>query len=527
MEQKEPWWKRGVVYQLLVPTFYDSNDDGIGDLPGVTSKLEYLQWLGVDAVWLSPIYDSPFVEMGYDPSDYTTVNAQFGTIDDFDELLREAHRRNLRVILDWIPNHTSFEHPWFVASRSSREDPKRDWYIWRDPQSDGSPPNNWLSIFGGSVWEYDHHTEQYYLHTFLPEQPDLNWWNPEVRFAVMDAMRFWLDRGVDGFRLDAIDLLVKHPEFPDNPANPEYDPEKDGPDMAVLPKFTRDQPAVHEFVADMRLLVDGYDDRVLLGELYLPIDRIVAYYGADRPELHLPLNPTFGSLRWEHDELRGTIDEVLSRTLDLGWPSWMISTHDGRRVASRAGAEQAPTAAMMLLTLPGTPILYYGDEIGMHDVEIPAEKERDPQGKRIGRKRDPVRTPMQWNVWANAGFTSGEPWLPVSEDYPDVNVRAQSDGHSMLALYRHLLALRREEPALTLGTCTLEDVDEPVLAYRRELEADRLVIFLNLGPDPRNADLGAAAGRVRLSTYFDRDGEETGGSVTLRPNEGLIVDVGQ
>lgn len=525
METSEAWWQRGVIYQLLVPTFYDSNGDGMGDLPGVTSKLEYLQWLGVDAVWLSPIYDSPFVELGYDPSDYTTVNPRFGTMDDFDALLEEAHRRDIRVILDWIPNHTSSKHPWFEAARSSRKDPKRDWYIWRDPKPDGSPPNNWISVFGGSVWTFDERTEQYYLHTFLDAQPDLNWWNPDVRAAVTDAMRFWLDRGVDGFRLDALDLLIKHPEFPDNPPNPEYNPENDAPDMAVLPEYTRDQPEVHPIVADMRSLVDGYDDRILLGELYLDVERIAAYYGAERPELHLPLNPIFGSLPWEADELRKAIDDVLCRAPDHGWPSWMISTHDGRRVASRAGEEQVGVAAMMLLTLRGTPILYYGDEIGMHDVEIPPEKERDPQGKRIGRKRDPVRTPMQWNDWANAGFTSGDPWLPVPEDYAAINVDSQSDGPSLLSLYRALLVLRRELPALSVGSCTLDEREGSVISYYREGANGRVLILLNLGPEPQEAEIGETGARIRLSTSLDREGEETGGKVMLHANEGLILSI--
>lgn len=525
MADPKPWWQRGVIYQLLVPTFFDTTGDGLGDLPGVTSKLEYLQWLGVDAVWLSPIYASPFREMGYDPSDYQRVNERFGTMDDFDALVEEAHRRDLRVILDWIPNHTSSEHPWFQASRSSREHPQRDWYIWRDPKPDGSPPNNWLSIFGGGVWEFDEGTGQYYLHTFLPEQPDLNWWNADVRQAIYDAMRFWLDRGVDGFRLDALDLLVKNPEFPDNPPNPNYNPDTDGPDMAVLPQHTRNQPAVHGFVAEMRALVDGYGDRLLAGELYVSLDEIVTFYGQDRPELHLPLNPMFASLAWTADQLRGAIHDMLCRLPERGWPSWMMSTHDGKRVASRAGSDQTRVAAMMHLTLRGTPIVYYGDEIGMHDVPIPPDKEKDPQGMRIGRKRDPVRTPMQWNDWQFAGFTTSEPWLPISDDYEQVNVNAQDEGESLLALYRSLIALRREHPVLAVGSCSVEPTEGDVLSYMRAGEHRTLHVLLNMSSEPQTATLSSEGSRILLSTLLDRRGEEVGTDVELRGNEGVILEI--
>lgn len=517
-----PWWRRGVIYQVLVPSYFDSNGDGIGDLPGVASKLEYLEWLGVEAVWLSPIFASPFKEMGYDPSDYTSVNPRFGTLEDFDALLDEAHRRKLRVVLDWVPNHTSSEHPWFQASRSSREDPQRDWYIWRDPRPDGSPPNNWLSIFGGSVWTLDEHTGQYFLHTFLEEQPDLNWWNRDVRQAVYDAMRFWLDRGVDGFRLDALDLLVKNPEYPDNPPNPDYNPDNDGPDMAVLPVHTRDQPGVHECVAEMRSLLDDYEERMLAGELYVSAEQIARFYGEERPELHLPLNPAFGLIPWNAEALHAAIDGYLCKTIDRGWPSWMISSHDGHRVASRAGAEQTRVAAMLLLTLGGTPVLYYGDEIGMHDVDVPPEQEKDPQGKRIGRRRDPARTPMQWSDEANAGFTSGEPWLPVADDYPQINVRTQSHDGTLLAFYRALLALRRDDDALSNGTCIMGERQGDLLSFRREGSERTLLVVLNLGADEQRYEL--QGGRVVLSTFLDRNGEETGPSVELRGNEGLILE---
>ncbi len=524
-----------MIYQLLVPSYFDTTGDGLGDIPGVTSKLEYLQWLGVDAVWLSPIFASPMIEFGYDVSDFVDVNPAFGTLDDFDQLVREAHSRDIRVILDWVPNHTASEHPWFTESRSSRDNPKRDWYVWKDPKPDGSPPNNWLSIFGGDAWTLDEPTGQYYLHTFLAEQPDLNWRNPEVRRALYDTLRFWLDRGVDGFRIDALDLLVEDEAFRDNPPNPDYDPEHDAPDMAVVQKYTRNHPEVHEIVWEIRRIVDEYDDRVLLGELYLSVDELVAYYGAENPEVHLPLNPLFASLPWTTDRLHESISSYLNRIPDGEWACWMLSSHDGTRVATRAGAEQAGVAAMLLLTLRGTPIIYYGDEIGMENVDVPHEKERDPQGKRIGRKRDPVRTPMQWNDHAHAGFSSSEPWLPVGNDVGSVSVNAQSESRSLLELYRRLISLRREEPALAAGAWRSCGVRDNVLSFRRDGAGARFLTLLNMGPEPKSFDLevfadgasgdGSPMGaKIVVSTMLDRL-DEVHGRIELRGNEGIVLRV--
>lgn len=527
------WWGRGVIYQLLVPTYFDASGDGLGDLPGVTGKLEYLQWLGVDAVWLSPIFGSPMIEFGYDVSDFEDINPAFGTLDDFDRLIEEAHGRDIRVILDWVPNHTSAEHRWFVESRSSPDNPKRDWYLWRDPKPDGSPPNNWLSIFGGSAWTLDETTGQYYLHTFLAEQPDLNWRNPEVRNALYDTLRFWLDRGVDGFRIDALDLLVEDEELRDNPPNPSYNSETDAPDMVVLQKHTRNHPEVHEIVAEIRRIADQYEDRVLLGELYLSVDELVAYYGGEKPEVHLPLNPLFASISWTAKDLHASISDYLSKVPDGAWPCWMLSSHDGVRVATRAGAEQAGVAAMLLLTLRGTPILYYGDEIGMENVDVPEEKERDPQGKRIGRKRDPVRTPMRWDNQAYAGFSPSEPWLPVGDDVDTVSVNAQSNSKSLLELYRRLLSLRKEESALSVGAMTSCSVRDDVLWYRREADDGRFLVLLNIGAERRSFEMSDVAdpshpndsqisAMIVVSTMLDRL-DEVRDRVELRENEGIIL----
>jgi alpha-glucosidase len=522
MEEALPWWQDGVIYQLLVPSFYDAGGDGFGDLQGMSQKLDYLEWLGVDAVWLSPIYSTPFRELGYDVSDYENIYEGFGTLSDFDALLAEAHRRDLRVILDWVPNHTSSEHPWFEESRSSRDNARRDWYVWRDPGPDGGAPTNWLGIFGGSVWAYDEPTGQYYLHVFLEEQPDLNWRHPDVRQAHYDAMRFWLDRGVDGFRIDALDLIVEDDAFRDNPPNPGYNPEVDGPDMAVLPVHTRDHPRVHEIAAEMRRIVDAYhDDRLLLGELYLGPEELAAYYGHEAPELHLPLNPIFAGMEWSAEVLREAVEMLLAHVPDDGWPTWAMSTHDGRRIASRAGWQQAGPAALMLLTLRGTPILYYGDEIGMHDVEIPPDRQVDPQGRLIGRNRDPVRTPMQWDAGPNAGFSAAEPWLPVPEDHQTTNVNVQTGRRSLLEFHRKMLALRRREPALARGTLVGLSASDDVLAYVREAEGTRMQIVLNLGPVQRAFDL-QGTGSILLSTYMDRE-ETAEGVLKLRPNEGVLV----
>src|SRR5215471_1495002 len=295
------WWQRGIIYQIVVPSFRDSNGDGLGDLAGVVEKLDYLRSLGVDGIWLSPFYRSPLRELGYDFFDHCDVDPRFGTLADFDRLIEEAHRRDLRVILDWVGNHTATDHAWFQESRSSRDNPKRDWYLWRDAKRDGSPPNNWISVFGGSSWEWDTTTEQYYLHTFLRSQPDLNWRNPQVAEAMHATLRFWLDRGADGFRLDAPALMLKDPQFRDNPPNPNYK-EGDLPDSKQIPRFTRNQPGMHFLIANLRAAVDAAaPESVLLGEFYLPFNELVMFYGRKRPELHLPLNLALTHTEWSAD----------------------------------------------------------------------------------------------------------------------------------------------------------------------------------------------------------------------------------
>ncbi|HEY3230107.1 MAG TPA: alpha-amylase family glycosyl hydrolase [Roseiflexaceae bacterium] len=523
------WWQRGIIYQIYPRSFMDSNGDGVGDLPGITSRLDYLTWLGVDAIWLSPIFPSPMADFGYDVADYTGIEPMFGTLADFDRLLAEAHARGLKVMLDFVPNHSSDEHPWFVESRSSRDNPKRDWYIWRDPAPGGGPPNNWLSYFGGGAWEWDAATGQYYLHLFHKKQPDLNWRNPAVQQAMLDTMRFWLDRGVDGFRIDVIWLLIKDEHFRDNPPNPNY-ASTDRPLAAQLPLYTADRPEVHEIIATMRRLLDQYDERMMVGEIYLPVERLVTYYGVNGSGAHLPFNFQLILLPWNARAIGGAIDAYEAALPTDGWPNWVLGNHDNHRIASRVGAAQARVAAMLLLTLRGTPTMYYGDEIGMYDVAIPPELEQDPQGLgNPGMKlsRDPERTPMQWDSGPNAGFTTGTPWLPLADDYERANVATERDDPgSMLTLYRRLIALRRATPALEIGAYRPLAATGDLVAYVREGAGRRFLIALNLGQQAQSlalSDLGS--GRVVLSTHLDRDGEPVSGALALRRDEGLIVEL--
>ncbi|HET7478582.1 MAG TPA: alpha-amylase family glycosyl hydrolase [Rubrobacteraceae bacterium] len=531
MEEGHRWWERGVIYQVYPRSFQDYDGDGVGDLPGITQRLEYLQWLGVDAVWISPFYPSPMADFGYDISDYTGVHPMFGTLEDFDALVAEAHRLGLKVILDYVPNHTSSEHPWFVESRSSRENPKRDWYIWRDPAPDGGPPNNWVASFGGGAWERDEPSGQYYYHAYLKEQPDLNWRNPEVREAMMDVLRFWLDRGVDGFRVDALRQLVKDEKLRDNPPNPDHRPGQ-SPYDALLPLYSTDRPEAHGAIRGMRETLAGYgEDRLLIGELYLPIERLVTYYGEDNTGVHLPFNFHLISTPWNARAIAGLIDTYEAALPPGGWPTWVLGNHDRSRIASRVGAAQARVAAMLLLTLRGTPTIYYGDELGMRDAPIPPELVQDPWEKNvpgIGLGRDPERTPMQWDGSANAGFCPEDvtPWLPVAEDYEQANVATErEDPVSMLSLHRRLLALRRAEPALSAGSYEPVEADGDLLAYVREREGRRFLVALNLGHEPRSFEHPEIRGRVALTTRLDRAGEEADGALKLRGDEGVIVEI--
>jgi len=525
------WWQDGTIYQIYPRSFQDSDGNGIGDLPGIESRLDHFVDLGIDAIWLSPIFRSPMADYGYDVADYRDVDPLFGTLADLDRLIAEAHRRGLKLMLDFVPNHSSDRHPWFVESRASRDNPKRDWYIWRDPAADGGPPNNWISDFGGSAWEYDAATGQYYLHAFLKEQPDLNWRNPDLRAAMMDVLRFWFDRGIDGFRIDVLWHMVKAEGLPDNPANPDYRPDM-GEMHKVLQLHSTDQPEVHEIAAEMRAIADGYGDRVLIGEIYLPVERLVRYYGVGAPGVHLPFNFQLIDAPWDARTLERMIADYEAALPEGAWPNWVLGNHDRPRVAAKLGEAQARVAAMLLLTLRGTPTIYHGDELGIGDVEIPAERVQDPRELRepgLGLGRDPVRTPMPWRGDVpHAGFSTAQPWLPLNADWPTRNAAAQSDDPgSMLALHRRLLALRRAHAALSVGTIALLPAEGDVLAYERRSGDDRLLVVLNLGGEPQSFALPADVGAVTalLSTLGDEP-VVAGRHLALSPDEGLILKIG-
>jgi alpha-glucosidase len=522
------WWRHGIFYQVYPRSFQDSDGDGVGDLRGIIARLPYLKSLGIDAVWLSPIFPSPMADFGYDISDYAGIDPLFGTMDDFDALVDAAHENGLKIILDLVPNHTSDQHPWFAQARSARDNPKRDWYIWRDPAPDGGVPNNWLSEFGGSAWQYDDATGQYYYHAFLAAQPDLNWRNPAVRQAIYDVMRFWLAKGVDGFRVDVIWHLIKDATFCDNPPNPHY---VDGrpPHERILTRYSTDQPEVQEVVAEMRRVTDEFEARVLIGEIYLPLHRLVAYYGNDLGGAHMPFNFALLSTLWSARSIERIIAEYEAALPPGAWPNWVLGNHDRPRVASRVGPDQARVAAMLLLTLRGTPTLYYGDEIGMHQVTIAPHEVRDPFEKNvpgIGVGRDGCRTPMQWDATEGAGFSRAKPWLPLASDYMRENVAAlDADARSILALYRALIALRKKSPQLVKGAYRPIAAEDDILLYRREGDGGALVIALNLGARPVSiASSSFGAGReILLSTFLDRPGEVVKDALDLRANEGVIL----
>jgi len=527
------WWQKGVIYQIYPRSYMDSNGDGIGDLKGVIGRLDYLVELGVDAIWLSPFYRSPMKDFGYDVSDYTDVDPMFGTLADFDELVKAAHARNLRIVVDYVPNHTSNEHPWFLESRSSRTNPKADWYVWGTPKPDGTQPNNWLSVFGGVAWTYEDRRKQYYLHSFLKEQPDLNWRNPQVRSAMLGALEFWLQRGVDGFRLDVAHFIMKDPTLRDNPVNPgDTSPTRGLYDYQVH-IHDKGHPDVHGVFREMRALFDHYSTiapRYSIGEIHIyDWDQWAEYYGHN-DELHMPFNFGFIHVNWNAADVRKIVDGVeaaLKKRPTLAWPNYVLGNHDEHRIGSRVGPAQARVAMMLLLTLRGTPTMYYGDEIGMHNVEIPEDQRQDPWEF---NNRDPQRTPMQWDAGPNAGFSAPDatPWLPLAEDYEENNVAAQQHNHrSMLQLTRQLLHLRRGTPALAVGSYIgLDDVPPNVFAYIRQSVKQRRLVLLNFTDSDCTLNLlHFGPGKLHLSTHLDRTGDINLAAFTLRGNEGCVLEI--
>jgi len=523
-----PWWKTGVLYQVYPRSFADSDGDGTGDLQGIIDRLDHLEWLGVDGVWLSPITVSPNADWGYDVADYCAVQPDLGTMATFDRLVAQADGRGIRVLLDLVPNHTSDRHPWFVDARSSRLSLMRDRYVWADPKPDGAPPNNWVSSFGGPAWTLDPTTGQYYLHNHLSEQPDLNWWNKEVRDAFDDILRFWFDRGVAGFRIDVCSGIVKDAQLRDNPPATEDD-DFEAQLFGQRPVYNGNRPEVHEVLRRWRALADSYDPRrALVGETPVKVETMVGFYGDGHDELNLAFNFPFITSPLEAGAMRRVVEATESRLPPGAWPAWTGSNHDMSRFATRwaqGDPRKARLALVMLLCLRGTPVLYQGDEIGLQDAPVPREELRDPLGVRYWPAyagRDPMRTPMPWRNAPGGGFTGPDarPWLPLG-DSAACNVEDQrSDPGSTLTLARDLIALRRRSADLRAGGYESIATPEGTWAWRR---GDGTVVALNLSEG--EATLDGIRGRVRIGTDRHREGSLLHGSLRMEGWEGLVVEM--
>lgn len=499
MTDNDPWWKSAVVYQIYPRSFAEVNNNGVGNLAGVRSRLAYLSWLGVDAIWLSPFFTSPMKDFGYDISDYCDVDPQFGTLEEFERLVGEAHDAGIRVLVDLVPNHTSDQHQWFIDSRSSRLSPKRDWYVWRDGTPD-KPPNNWQAAFtGGSAWTWDKGTEQWYLHMFLPEQPDLDWSNPQVEEAMHDVMRFWLDRGADGFRIDVVHGLGKDPDLADDP-----------PEFAGIPHSSfNNHPSVHPILQRMRAMVDRYaTSPVLVGEVHLPDTGQVALYYGQNDQLHLAFNfpPLFAP--WKAQAWK---EQIAIAATHFGpreaWPTWVLSNHDNNRHRTRYGSEEkARAAAVLLLTLRGTPFVYAGEELGLEDAWIPPERVVDPGG------RDGCRAPIPWDGTPDHGWSTVDPWLPWPPEAGTRNVESmRAEGASILNLYRRLISVRKRSAALQFGAQEVVDSPEGTLVYGRTSGEERWLVGINFLEEPVEV---AVAGRWRVAiATAGPEGEEFHGTI--------------
>jgi alpha-glucosidase len=526
MNTKTPLQAAGVMYQIYPRSFYDADGDGTGDIKGIIQKLDYLKDLGVNSLWISPIYKSPMADFGYDVSDYCDIDPTFGTLDDFDELVREAHKRGMKLVMDYVANHTSDQHPWFLESKSSRDSAKRDWYIWKDPGPDGGPPNNWLSIFGGLAWEFDETTQQYYMHTFLKEQPELNWQNPEVKDAMLNVLRFWIDRGVDGFRADAFAHISKDVKFRDEPVNPHF---RHGDwSWTKLQHIYMEQKDGLKYIYEyFDSVFAEYPDRELfmVTEDYAGMDDIKWHYENSNSQSFAPLNLWFTELEWDHDTVQRYVYTYDSMLQDDMWPNYALGNHDLTRVSNRAGKDALRTAAMLQLTLRGMPIIYYGEELGMSEVEIPRDRMRDPAGLRdeTGKVRDPQRTPMQWGASTNAGFTTGVPWLPIANDFKMINVENQTHNQqSLLQLYKDLIKLRNSTKAFSEGD--LEKVEQDnryVMMFKRFYEDEVYYVAINLSKSPQKVVLHNHELKAVLKTH-EKAVTLDDTSFTLEPSAGVI-----
>jgi alpha-glucosidase len=514
---------------VYLRSFADSDGDGVGDLGGLLGRLEHFAWLGVDGLWLSPVGPSPNADWGYDVAGYCDVHPDFGTLADLDRVIAEAGALGIRVLLDLVPNHTSDRHPWFVESRSSPDAARRHWYVWADPRPDGSAPNNWASTFGGPAWTLDEASGQYYLHNFLPEQPDLNWWNEDVRTAFDDVLGFWWDRGVAGFRIDVCNMIVKDAELRDNPPATEDDPWI----MQMFgqrPVYTSNRPEVHDVLRRWRRASDRYDTPpVLLGETNVEeLETLASYYGSGDDELHMGFNFPFIESPFEAVALAGVVGRTETLLPPGAWPVWTGSNHDVSRLATR-WAQGDPVrvrlALLMLLTLRGTPVLYQGDEIGLTDGRLSREDLLDPVGLRFWPHyagRDPARTPVPWDAGDNGGFTvpGATPWLPMADPVACNVADQRQDPGSVLHFVRDAIAVRRRSPDLLAGDYRLLDAPAGVWAFRRGAAT---VVALNLSPDPAQLAPPPGTLRVALGTDPARSGRDAGTPVALLPWEGVVM----
>ncbi len=533
------WSDVNAIYQIYPRSFQDSNADGVGDLRGAIERLPYIKGgpdsLGVDAIWFSPFFPSPMADFGYDVSDYCDVHPLFGTLDDFKELLTKAHERDIKVMIDFVPNHSSNEHLWFLESKSSRSNQKRDYYTWADPKPDGSPPNNWLSIFGGSAWEWDEPTGQYYLHTFLKEQPDLNWDNPAVRSEMQAVVRFWLDLGVDGLRADAVRWISKDTHMRDDPRNPAFAPGPHADEFgSLLHVHSRFGPHLFDYLREMTDMIATYDNRIMIFEdypddIFTTRDQYLGFYGVN-PKVSMPFNFEGIGIPFGAENYRRFITEFQGMLNPAEHtPVYCFGNHDQHRLASRVGEEQARVVALMQLGLPGLPVVYYGDELGMTNGTIKPEEIQDPVELRkpgLGQGRDPERTPMQWDSSTFAGFSTTQPWLPVAAGAQKRNVAAENkDDGSYLVLYRQLLSLRTKYAIFRHGDYeTFGEADPHVYVFSRRLGEEHVFVALNMSNKRRKFVL-PHGGRLLCSTHLSRAvkiGKD--GTTKLRPYEAAIFE---
>jgi alpha-glucosidase len=526
------WWKHGVMYEIWPRSYHDSNGDGSGDLKGITDKLDYLANLGIDGIWLTPFNTSPMLDEGYDVAHYREIDPVYGTMADFDRLLQEAHKRNIHIIIDLVVNHTSDQHPWFKESRSSRDNPRRDWFIWREGKS-GKPPTNWKALVGGSTWEWDKTTGQYYLHSFLKCQPDLNWRNPEVRREIYDTMRFWLDKGVDGFRCDILNYFLKDDQLRDNPVNIFKGPVEGFQEHL----YSRNQSGMDDILKEMRGVLDEYQGRMMVGEVFVHQEgpeTAVKYMGKGDDRCHLSFEFSLLFTRWSAKLFSERIKRWYAAIPEKGWPCNVLSNHDQPRAVTRFASskdtiKRAKVLAALLLTLRGTPFMYYGEEIGMPNCPIRRSEIRDTIGKMywpLPFGRDGERCPMQWNGSLHAGFSTARPWLPVSDSYHEVNVDAQFSEHlSLLNFYRKLIALRRNKTALSMGGYEQLPQQGDIMAYRRSWQNGSIYVILNFGnKQQRYTNAGDQRWKILMGTRRETDTAIDKGSFDVSPYEVIIAE---